>query len=354
MRLSYLYLLAFVLMLVACEKDQDMVQLESDITAPAITSQQNGFAQVITADNSVSDSITFRWSEADFGVATQLTYTLEIDSAGRSFAGAVSLGATAYDSITLPLSSFNSRLLDNLKVTPNEASSLELRVRAAINGTYTTVSGVIRITITPWKEVRNNEPAKLWLPGGYQGWDPAHAPIVYAINDNVYEGYVYINSGTAFKFTSSPDWDHINYGFSGTEGVLTTDGLADGLSVSTAGYYKLTADVDKLTYNITLVTTWGLIGTASPGGWDASTAMTYDQAADVWRITQDLTAGALKFRANNGWDLNYGPSDSNSLTGQLIRTDAAITIPEDGNYTITLDLSRSKAPYVYQYSVKKN
>jgi len=354
MRLSYLYLLAFVLMLVACEKDQDMVQLESDITAPAITSQQNGFAQVITADNSVSDSITFRWSEADFGVATQLTYTLEIDSAGRSFAGAVSLGATAYDSITLPLSSFNSRLLDDLKVTPNEASSLELRVRAAINGTYTTVSGVVRITITPWKEVRNNEPAKLWLPGGYQGWDPAHAPIVYAINDNVYEGYVYINSGTAFKFTSSPDWDHINYGFSGTEGVLTTDGLADGLSVSTAGYYKLTADVDKLTYNITLVTTWGLIGTASPGGWDASTAMTYDQAADVWRITQDLTAGALKFRANNGWDLNYGPSDSNSLTGQLIQTDAAITIPEDGNYTITLDLSRSKAPYVYQYSVKKN
>ncbi len=354
MRLSYIYVLVFALMLAACEKDQDMVQLGSDITAPVITSQQNGFTQIITEENSVLDSITFRWSGADFGAATQLTYTLEIDSAGRNFASAVSLGATAYDSIIVPLASFNSRLLDNLKVTPNVASSLELRVRAAINGTYTTVSDVVRITITPWKEVRENAPANLWLPGGYQGWDPAHAPIIYAISDYVYEGYVYINSGTAFKFTSAPDWDHINYGFSGTDGVLTTDGLADGLSVSTGGFYKLTADVDKLTYNITLVTTWGLIGTASPGGWDTSTAMTYDQAANVWRITQDLTAGALKFRANNGWDLNYGPADSNMLDGQLVQTDAAITISEAGNYTITLDLSRSKAPYAYQYSVKKN
>jgi hypothetical protein len=354
MRSFYLYLLAFALVLPACEKDQDMVQLGSDVTAPVITSQQNGFTQVITEENSVSDSITFKWREADFGVATQLTYTVEIDSAGRNFAGAVSLGTTAYDSVTMPMSNFNSRLLDNLKVEPNTASALELRVRAAINGKYTTVSDVVRITVTPWKEVREGEPARLWLPGGYQGWDPANAPVVYAISDNVYEGYVYINSGTAFKFTSAPDWDHINYGFSGTDGILTTDGLADGLSVSTAGYYRLTADTDKLTYNITLVTTWGLVGTASPGGWDASTAMMYDQAADVWRITQDLKAGALKFRANNGWDLNYGPADSNSLEGQLTQTDAAITIPEDGNYTVTLDLSRSSAPYVYRYSVKKN
>ncbi len=93
------------------------------------------------------------------------------------------------------------------------ASSLELRVRAAINGTYTTVFDVVRITITPWKEVRENAPANLWLPGGYQGWDPAHALIIYAISDYVYEGYFSINSGTAFKFTSAPDWDHINHGF---------------------------------------------------------------------------------------------------------------------------------------------
>ncbi len=96
-------------MLAACEKDQDMVQLGSDITAPVITSQQNGFTQIITEENSVLDSITFRWNGADFGAATQLTYTLEIDSAGRNFASAVSLGATAYDSIIVPLASFFRR-----------------------------------------------------------------------------------------------------------------------------------------------------------------------------------------------------------------------------------------------------
>lgn len=353
MKTYFVYFILFALVLLACEKDQDMIQLGRDVVPPVITSQQNGFSQVITEETTI-DSITFQWRVADFGVATQLSYTLEVDSAGRNFTAPVSLGATPHDSITMTLSSLNTRLLDNLKVTPNVASSLELRVRAAINGTYTTVSDVVHITITPWKEVLEGEPARLWLPGSYQGWDPANAPVIYTVSDGVYEGYVYINSSAGFKFTSSPDWDHINYGYSGTDGILTTDGQAGSLSVATSGYYKFTVDMDKLTYDITLVTTWGLIGTATPGVWDVSTPMAYDIAAGVWRKTVNLSAGALKFRANDGWSLNYGPADSNALEGLLRQTDDAITIPEAGSYTITLDLSRSKAPYAYRYTVTKN
>jgi hypothetical protein len=82
--------------------------------------------------------------------------------------------------------------------------------------------------------------------------------------------------------------------------------------------------------------------------------MDYNAATQTWSKTADLVNGALKFRANNGWDVNYGPADSNSFSGNLIQTDASITISEDGNYTITIDLSRKTAPYEYTYSIVKN
>src|ERR1041384_2861221 len=96
-------------------------------------------------------------------------------------------------------------------------------------------------------------------------------------------------------------------------------------------------------YSIDLVETIGLIGTATTGGWDTSTAMTFDQANNVWKITTDLAQGALKFRANNGWGINYGVADINALEGNMIFDAPSINIAEAGNYTITLDFSRSKA-----------
>jgi hypothetical protein len=97
-----------------------------------------------------------------------------------------------------------------------------------------------------------------------------------------------------------------------------------------------------------------LIGTATPGNWDSSTDMTFDPETGLWSKTLDLVNGALKFRANNAWDVNYGPKDSNALEGELIGTDAAISIPSNGNYTVTIDMSRSGDGHKYTYTVVKN
>jgi hypothetical protein len=138
-------------------------------------------------------------------------------------------------------------------------------------------------------------------------------------------------------------------------GNLTIDGTANGMGLSQAGYYKFSVNVTELTYSAVLINTIGMIGTSTPGSWDASTAMTYDQANDVWKATLDLVPGALKFRANNQWTINYGPADGASLTGSLIFDDpGAINITEAGNYTVTVDFSRADVPYVYTYTVVKN
>jgi hypothetical protein len=124
--------------------------------------------------------------------------------------------------------------------------------------------------------------------------------------------------------------------------------------VDEAGYHRFKVDIANLTYEIYPVESFGVIGTATPGSWDNSTAMEYDVDNGTWSVTLDLAAGALKFRANNSWDVNYGPEDSNALTGKLISTDAAITISENGNYTVTIDMSRSNDAHTYTYVVTKN
>lgn len=41
----------------------------------------------------------------------------------------------------------------------------------------------------------------------------------------------------------------------------------------------------------------GIIGSATPSGWDSDTDMTYSIENRCWTITTDLTDGEIKFRA---------------------------------------------------------
>jgi hypothetical protein len=54
----------------------------------------------------------------------------------------------------------------------------------------------------------------------------------------------------------------------------------------------------------------GLIGDATPGGWDADTDMEHDGAdPSDWKLRVVLTDGEAKFRANHDWAVNWGAGD---------------------------------------------
>jgi hypothetical protein len=188
----------------------------------------------------------------------------------------------------------------------------------------------------------------LYAPGGHQEWSPETAPTLYSRNfDFKYEGYVYFaDENTEFKFTSQPDWGGTNYGDGGEGGILSDDGGAGNLKITEPGYYKLNVDLSVLPFTYTAVATdWGVIGNATPGGWDNDTDMTYDPETGIWSVTLDLIDGAFKFRANDGWDINLG-GDLNNLSYN--GSDIPIT---EGNYTITLDLSN---PQQYSATIVQN
>ncbi|PTX18433.1 uncharacterized protein DUF5019 [Pontibacter mucosus] len=186
----------------------------------------------------------------------------------------------------------------------------------------------------------------LWVPGSHQGWDPASAPKIISLGkDDKYEGYVnFPNSNTEFKFTSHPNWDNTNYG-AGEGGALSTDGSAGNLTASEPGYYLLKADLNDNTWSATK-TSWGVIGDATAGGWDSDQDLTYDAKDMVWKGTLTLKAGEIKFRANDGWDINLGDDGAN---GSLEYGGANIKIAAAGTYEIELNLSEAGN---YTYTIK--
>jgi starch-binding outer membrane protein SusE/F len=90
---------------------------------------------------------------------------------------------------------------------------------------------------------------------------------------------------------------------------------------------------------------WGIIGSATPTGWDSDTNMDYDLATKTYSITMDMIPGAYKFRLDNGWGTNYGSSSGNGGALDLNGSDIPITVA--GSYLITADFNAKT------YTVKK-
>ncbi len=80
----------------------------------------------------------------------------------------------------------------------------------------------------------------------------------------------------------------------------------------------------------------GLIGSATPGQWAVDTNMVQDvDSSHLWSLEIHLTAGAVKFRQDDDWAVNWGAGDFPSGIGT--QGGADIPIPAAGDFTVTLN-----------------
>ena len=147
-------------------------------------------------------------------------------------------------------------------------------------------------------------------------------------------------SAAQIKFRANHDWGY-NYGSDAADGKLSAGGA--NIPIAVAADYAVTLDLSTPNAYTYSVNRWGLIGDATPGSWSTDQNMTWDATNKVFRVTVDLVVGAIKFRANDAWDLNYG-GDINALTPG----GANISIATAGNYTITFD------PWGLKATITKN
>lgn len=336
-----------MILFTACEKEE-FGPVVGVYTPPTLTDVSGTFT--FTEDKAADVFKTFTWTEADFGFPSATSYILQIDFAENDFSAAVDLLTTSGLTSSITIEKLNQKLLA-MGAKTNVPSNISIRVIAKVSDLVQVLeSNVSVMNILPYKVVVIYP--SLYLPGNYQAasgytsdWSPDKAQQIYSLKQNdKYEGYVNMaGSGIMFKFTDEPNWD-VNWGDNGADGTLDSGG--SDIAVPAAGYYKINADIKALTYSI-LKTDWGLIGSATPGGWDSDQNMTYDMTSKTWSITLNLTAGDIKFRANDAWDLNYGDTGFDGVPdagGDNIAISAA------GNYTIILNL---EVPG-YSYTITKN
>ncbi len=110
------------------------------------------------------------------------------------------------------------------------------------------------------------------------------------------------------------------------ESILSTDVVQKSDIVA----FSVTSYQDKLD----LKSTWGLVGSATPGGWGGPDVPFYKTSkSNVYVCYAKLVDGEMKIRENNDWAVNYGDNGSDK---KMERDGANITVSA-GSYAITFD-----------------
>ncbi len=182
----------------------------------------------------------------------------------------------------------------------------------------------------------NGYPDFLYEIGNESGWSTSH-PLAGDGNGK-YQGFYYLNG--EFKFKPNADnWndDYEKLDGDAYAGTLKQDG-GPNVDAPEAGVYKIDVDLAAMTYQLTALTSVGIIGNG--GDWANDIEMTYNVEAGCYEVTTELAAGEFKFRANHDWAINWGGSFDN-----LTQDGANLSIAEAGTYKVQLFLSYAGKHY---------
>lgn len=175
-------------------------------------------------------------------------------------------------------------------------------------------------------------------------WD-TDRDMLYKLDGTTHKwhGVVTLADAGAFKIRANDAWD-FNLG-----GVLAADGVEVTLSeggdnVATPGagqYYIVVSTADEgETWQASMTTAgWGVIGSATVGGWDADQDMSadgFDAGVTTYTYTGAFTEGEFKFRAGDDWALNLG-----GTLGGLTLDGGNVMISAAGDYKVTLNFDGS-------------
>ena len=336
----------------SCEDEQDLKYVTPAASFQILT-PQSGESVVLNPENLTNPALVLSWEDANYGTPTEVTYTVQAAANGTDFATPIDIATTSNTFASIDVASLNT-VATSAGLMPFTESGLDIRIKSSVGaqGSEEGYSNTITYLVTPF----STELPKLAVVGNHNGWSFDNPPILAssAYGQTDYEGYVWLDG--EFKFVMPNNmgvfaWPDAgggpNYGAGANAGTIAENG---GNLTATAGYYLVKVDTDALTYSITAMN-WGVIGNATPTGWDSDTDMVYNPDTRLLTVTLSLIPQAapdngMKFRANDDWGVNYGDSGAD---GTLDLGGTNIGIENAGTYLITMDLSHPRA---YTYSLE--
>ncbi len=177
------------------------------------------------------------------------------------------------------------------------------------------------------------------------GWD---ADTNMVQRDSVtWELDIFLTDGEA-KFRENDDWTRSWGGvdFPTDTAILNS---FDNIPVI-AGQYHVELDTAVPEYRFELMSPMGIIGSATPNGWDSDINMYPDQSnPNAWFIVLDLVAGECKFRLDDDWTDNWGGGNFPMDTAEY-NSAGNIVVDQAGEYFITFDT----ATLIYEFRENVN
>lgn len=345
-------------LLSACQKLDETRAYDPDKVVPPVL-HALPVEIVITSDN-MSTTQVFTWDGADFGVRTQINYSIEAsyrdDAKQVLFTG---ISGTSSEQTYESLNNLLALPVENggLGLPSEEPSEVKFYVSATI-GTdfekYYSEPVTVRMTVT------SADPTypEVWVIGDYCGWsfDSAQKLFSFSGDEIAYEGVVDFGDKAAngFKLSGEAGWnDACNWGTDGDAAApdseaasitLISSGGSGNITAYSKRFYRFAFDRSSLT--LTKELAFDQIGIVGDGaeGWDGpDIVMEFDAAKQRFWADAELSSGEIKFRLDGKWDTSFGSATEGMLDGE-----GNIGVSA-GKYRIYVDLNNS-AEQTYELS----
>ena len=164
---KYIAIAAAILSLCACERKFEKVMIAdaSQFVAPVLQEMPD---VTIDANNNKVEAINFVWSGADFGVSTQIDYSVYAQSTVGEENHTALLGSTSSTTLSLAKEDLNSLAVTDLALPRNESNPITVWVVASAGNGTAEIESSNRISFN----VTTYDPPKTWVffPGYYNSW----------------------------------------------------------------------------------------------------------------------------------------------------------------------------------------
>lgn len=301
--------------------------------------------------NAAVKALDFTWSRPFPGFMGAVSYVLEYDSAGKSFATpkVLELDPLTPNFRTLTQSQLNEAVI-NVGVVGGTTGQVSFRIKSTTALGAVVYSNLFLVTVKSYFPIR-----RFYMPGGYQEstgngnpWDPETAPefirdLRPGLLNDIYYMYIYLPAYEGFKITQGRSWA-ISYGGSG--GNLSASG--SDILVSEPGFYRISINIATMKYDIS-EGRMGFVGGATGAGWNPPNVFPNyamgNAGTNLFVGITDLSVDGWKLIDNNQWNngsnavdetRGYGTSAASGGTLQ-INGDNFSNVAAAGRYRVIWD-----------------
>lgn len=358
-----LQIILFFAIFTSCQKNDTQVVYDPSLAISGTISTPT--AIVLQDATKGNDLPAFTWSASNFGFQSAVNYVVEICLSGNNFVKTKIIGSVNSTSLTIKGTDLQ-QAMTFLGTTLGTQQAVQMRVKSSISSIYDPLlSPVVTFNVTTYKPAEA-EYNKVWIVGDYCGWDHSKAQYLYDIagDGKYYEGWVsFVNSANSqngaaqngFKITYTSGWNGDDIGTNDSQVVNNKITVAPGgdikLFTGRIMYLKLDNRVQsaRTLERVNTLTRIGVVGSATPSGWGSpDVEMSFNSATKKWQaLNVSLTAGEIKFRANDAWDLSWGtyPSSANKNPDQLTSSNGNNISVTAGRYNIYFSLNKVDPTY---------